>query len=388
MGRIVYSVAGEGRGHAARARALTSVLSRRHDVRLYAAGQAYDMLCPLYGRGQDPRVEVRRLSGMEFRYGAGKRLDYIQSLVDNMPFLWSMADQAAFLAADINRFGADLVISDFEPLVSRAAANSGVPFITLDHQTFLVSCDLGRLPAALQGYAAFMSPFVKAFYPAGRVLGLVSSFFEAPMRAEARDVRQIGCLLRPEVREAKSEIGSHLVAYLRRDFSDSVIEALVALNMEVRVYGIGVRPSREAVRFCEVDAIRFVDDLASARGLVCTAGNQLIGEAIHLRKPVLAMPERGNFEQQINGYFVREVGAGMVVDMDELNVAHLRAFCSRLPAIRARQGRLSADGTAQALAWVEGLLEHPVYSFQPVPEHPPLPDTRPFVPAASALLHP
>lgn len=35
----------------------------------------------------------------------------------------------------------------------------------------------------------------------------------------------------------------------------------------------------------------FIRDLAACRAVLSTAGNQLIGEAIHFRKPVLALPE-------------------------------------------------------------------------------------------------
>ncbi|MGF1464951.1 MAG: glycosyltransferase family protein [Sandaracinaceae bacterium] len=370
MGRIVYSVSGEGRGHAARARALAEALAGRHEVRIYAYGQSYELLAPVY-LGHD-RVEVQKIAGMEFQYGKSKRLDYVNSFLKNVPYLLSVSDRVALLEAEIVRFGTDLVISDFEPLLPRAAYNTEIPFITLDHQSFLVSCDLSALPAKLRGFAAFMSPFVHAFYPAERVLGLVSSFFRAPLRADVHDVRQIGVLLRPEVRNARPTTGEHLLAYLRRDASDELVDALVALGVPVRLYGLGERPRRGNVEFRPVSAVRFVEDLASAVGLVCTAGNQLIGEAIHLRKPVLAMPERGNYEQEINAHFMRETGAGMTVDAGRLGVADLRTFLRSLDAIAARQRKLRADGTAQAVAWVEGLIQQPVDHFDPVPTSPPV----------------
>jgi len=93
---------------------------------------------------------------------------------------------------------------------------------------------------------------------------------------------------------------------------------------------------------------------------VTTAGNQLIGEAIHLGKPVLAMPEPGNYEQHINAHFVRESGAGMVVDEPQaLTVDALRRFLAQMPHIVARQAPLRSDGTAEAAMWIEALLAQP-----------------------------
>ena len=40
--RIVYGVHGYGRGHATRALAVVQSLAARHDVRLFACGDAYD----------------------------------------------------------------------------------------------------------------------------------------------------------------------------------------------------------------------------------------------------------------------------------------------------------------------------------------------------------
>jgi uncharacterized protein (TIGR00661 family) len=383
MGRIVYSVAGEGRGHAARCRALTEVLAERHEVLIYAAAQAEEMLAPVYG--DHPRVEVRPVKGLEFVYGPDKRVDYVRTLATGLPLLLNISEHAAKLEAEMVRFGADLVITDFEPIAPRAAYNTEIPFITVDHQSFLVHCDLSGLPTSLQAYAAVMAPVTGAWYPSGRVLGLVSSFFEAPLRAEAaEEVRQIGVLLRPEVRNAVPTEGEHLLAYLRRDGADGALDALGGIDMPVKVYGLGERPARRNLTFCPVSALGFVEDLASCQGLVCTAGNQLIGEAIHLGKPCLAMPEKGNFEQQINAHFIRELGAGMICDLDALTVAAVQTFLASLPSIRARQKGLKADGTAEAAAWVDSLLTHPVEAFEPIPEVPPVEARSPWRPAALA----
>lgn len=137
--------------------------------------------------------------------------------------------------------------------------------------------------------------------------------------------------------------------------------------MPVRVYGLGERPAQGLLDYRPIDALRFVEDLASCTGLVTTAGNQLIGEAIHLGKPVLAMPEPGNYEQHINAHFIRESGAGMVVDDPHaLTVDALRRLLARLPDIESRQAPLRSDGTEHAARWVESLLERDARRVRPI----------------------
>jgi hypothetical protein len=53
-----------------------------------------------------------------------------------------------------------------------------------------------------------------------------------------------------------------------------------------------------------------VDDLAAARAVVCTAGFTLLSEALYLGKPVLALPNRGFFEQALNALYLRRSGRG------------------------------------------------------------------------------
>ena len=74
---------------------------------------------------------------------------------------------------------------------------------------------------------------------------------------------------------------------------DGALEALAACGREVRVYGLGAQPSASGnLRFLAVDERRFMEDLATCTAVVSTAGNQLVGEALYLGKPVLVMPER------------------------------------------------------------------------------------------------
>ncbi|HJL15517.1 MAG TPA: glycosyltransferase family protein [Sandaracinaceae bacterium LLY-WYZ-13_1] len=363
MARIVYSVTGEGRGHAARTRALVERLREDHCVQIHATGQAYEMLAPLYSGTE---IAVRPLTGLRFRYRPDKRVNYVSTLVGNVPFLTALRELVRREALELERFAPDLLITDFEPLGPRAAERLGVPWISIDHQSFLTACDLSALPLSLQGYAAFMAPFVRSWYPDRRALGLVSSFFRAPLRDDARDVHTIGCLLRPAIRAATVESGEHLTAYLRRDVTEAQLDALARAPVPVRLYGLGERPPRGRIRFCAIDAMRFVEDLATGAALVTTAGNQLIGEAVFLNKPILAMPEAGNFEQRINAFFIQRSGAGLAIEPKAFGADSLARLLADIPSIAARQRGLSTDGVPEAARWVEHVLGGSALP-QPVP---------------------
>jgi uncharacterized protein (TIGR00661 family) len=117
----------------------------------------------------------------------------------------------------------------------------------------------------------------------------------------------------------------------------------------VRIYGLGARPNSGRLRFFDIDPNRFVSDLAHCRGLVCTAGNQLIGEALYLQKPVLALPEPKNFEQEINGHYVAQNGIGLVADMLKVTPFDVSRFIDHVDAFRNNMDSSFANGNRLVL---------------------------------------
>jgi uncharacterized protein (TIGR00661 family) len=53
----------------------------------------------------------------------------------------------------------------------------------------------------------------------------------------------------------------------------------------------------------------FLHDLARCKGVIATAGFTLITESLHLGKPYLALPMRGQFEQELNALLLAELGS-------------------------------------------------------------------------------
>jgi len=364
MGTIYYGVNGEGRGHATRARAIVEGLRHRHRVIVYANGCAKDMLAPIY-QGSD--VEVRTIPGVRFRYNTHNKLSLVKSLRHATPYLLSLDSHVATIQRDMDRDQPEMVITDFEPTTGRAAARSGVPFLSVNHQHFLMSYDLSGLPWRLRAYAAFLSPFVNLFY-SGQSATIVSSFFFPPLRKGYEHVVQVGTMMRPEVVQARPVRGRHLVAYLRRFATPQLLDALDGAGCEVRVYGLGKQESRGNLVFKDIDVFGFVEDLATSRGLVCTAGNQLVGEALYLNKPVLSMPEPGNQEQEINGTFLARTGCGVMADMERICSSDLRHFLDNLDEYRERIDPTRVYGNPATLAIINAHMSR-VAPVEPVPRH-------------------
>ena len=300
MAKIFYSLAGEGHGHAVRARTVVDHLRRDHEVVLFTSAQACDLLMRVYGH-RIGNVRVCRIPGIRFHYKRG-RLSLTRSVTEGLRFQRRMKAIAESLAGAIRSERPNLVITDFEPALPRAAEMCGVPYVSLDHQNFLVAYNLSRLPFGLRAAARVMRCVVRAHYRQ-QCASIVSSFFSPPYRRGQEKTLSVGPLLRPHLLSASRYTGKHVVSYIRQNTPPRVLELLASLKREVRVYGLGSRKPQGPLRFCTFDEKRFVQDLATSYAVIGAAGNQSIGEALFLGKPILALPERHHHEQRINAWF-------------------------------------------------------------------------------------
>ena len=134
-----------------------------------------------------------------------------------------------------------------------------------------------------------------------------------------------------------------------------LLDALAGVPADV--YGLSPSaPAPPAVRLKSPSRAGFLADLAAARAVVSTAGFTLLSEALHLGKPVLAVPNRGFFEQTVNALALVEQGRGEAVLGRQARPSDVAGFLARAGAYCRPP---AADGTAgreRAADVVEGVL--------------------------------
>ncbi len=365
MSTIIYSMCGEGRGHATRVQTIVETMLPRHRFILLAARDAYHQL---YERYQDsPLVSVRRLPGLFFSYN-GLKVDYAKSCIASVPYLWRLSAMVRYVSNMIDRDKPSLAITDFEPVLPRAARKHKIPCISLDHQHFLSISDFRGMPWRFRWRGLFLRGSIPLFYrsQAGEA---VSSFHHLPPRSGTEGIPRIGVLLRQSVLDLATNTPAakgHILVYIRKQAPDSLWSTLASSGRSAIVYGLGERPTRGNIQFKRISDDEFLLDLASSECLISTAGNQLVGEAYHLKKPVLAIPEDGNFEQELNGWLVKESGGGWSTSFSQLTPHFVQQFLLAVPALRQRLENMSVCGNQDAIDFIERFLPEPEIAH----EHP------------------
>ncbi len=355
MSRIALSLSGEGRGHTARTLALLEMFGDLHEMMVLAPTSALDLLRPSLQKF--PHVQLHVLPHLRFQYGWSGRLSYSKSWLMAAPFIARLRKHVRSTVDSLVEFRPDIAISDFEPVLPRAALALHLPLISLDHQHFLAAMDTRVLPLSLRWKARFLRPSVKLFCPVADV-HLVSSFFKYPSRRSTEHFEQVGVLLRRDFGRIPTRVGDHLLVYARRSQSRKWLSILSNCGLPVKVYGMQQqRPYfADNIQFCPISAGQFMEDLATCRALITTAGNQLVGEALAASKPVLAVPEPGNFEQQLNGHFLQASGMGVCLKPSQFNERRLSDFLDDLDQFRERTAAFDRIGNETVRSVVASML--------------------------------
>jgi len=352
MAKIFYSLAGEGRGHAARARTIVEHLPD-HEFVLFTSGDAYAFLAPLYEC--DPRVKVRTVPGLVFHYTGG-RIDLLKTIRRGLAYKVGLKELLDDLYRQFDRDQPSLVITDFEPALPRAANRCGVPLLSLDHQHFLLAYDLSILPWNLR-LSAWNTSLAIRMYAVKADRFVVSAFYFPPLRKGWEHVEQVGPLVRPELERLEPARGDFILSYLRKRTPQRVLDALEATGRRIHIYGLGERPPQGGLTFHAIDEADFARDLAACHGLISAAGNQLLGEAMYFGKPVFAIPESRHHEQMINAHFLRWLGGGDFVAIEDFTIDHARSFLARIDAIYDHLASVDRpDGTSAAVNVIESML--------------------------------
>ena len=89
--------------------------------------------------------------------------------------------------------------------------------------------------------------------------------------------------------------------------------------------------------------------------MVASGGFTLMGEAVYLRRPMLAEPVGKQFEQILNARYLESLGYGM--SAEEITEPRLREFLERIPEFERNLAGYSQDGNRELLLKLDEVLQ-------------------------------
>ena len=105
----------------------------------------------------------------------------------------------------------------------------------------------------------------------------------------------------------------HVFIYQTSKSDETLLKILNKIDCKFIVYGFNVDKVVKNVTFRIFNDKHYYTDFAHAKAVIVNGGLTTITEAIYLKKPVLAIPIRGQFEQVFNAKTIEDLGLGLYI---------------------------------------------------------------------------
>ena len=354
--RVLFVVQGEGRGHLTQALAAAEMLrAAGHAVVGALVGASGRRTVPAFfrdavGAPTGTYVSPNFVAG---RQGAIRPAATLARALRDGPACRASLDR---LADAVERTEPDVIVNFYEALVGAYALvrSLDVPVVAVGHQFMMAhptypSVRVQPLQrAALAAYTRLAG--------ARAAVRVALSFYPAADQPERR-VRVVPPLLRSRLFGLRRSVPAErrLLAYVMEPALGARLAAWSDRTPGVRVDCFSDLPARvhsPRLAFHALSGDRFLDRMAAASGVVCTAGFESVSEALWLGTPALMLPVPNHVEQRCNAVDAVAVGAGMATTgrLDEIDAA-LDAFAASLDAGHAGDGAAPVRPTAVFRAW-------------------------------------
>lgn len=286
--KILYAVQGTGNGHITRAIEIIPYLQQKGEVDILVSGIQADIELPF---------EVKyKFNGLSFIFGKKGGVDFWKTFVklNSIKLLKEIKK--------INLKSYDLIISDFEPVSCWAAIKAKKTCVGLSNQVATLhplapkpkkQDIIGKL--VLQNYAP-------TTYNYGFHFKRLDGTIFTP-------------IIRKEVRQLVPTDEGHYTVYLP-SYDDAHIikrlEKLKTVQWQVFSKHNKKKITLDNITIVPINGDLFLKSMATAKGVLCNAGFGTASEALFLKKKLLVIPMKKQYEQYCNAEMLKEMGVPVI----------------------------------------------------------------------------
>lgn len=335
MAKILYSVAGEGLGHAVRSKAVIESLAYRNKVRIAASSKSYLYLSKFFDAEEIDYFNIIYLNNK-----AANLLTFFSNFI-RFPVILARGWKILRI---INEFKPDIIITDFEPLVSYFAYFKKIPLISIDNQHIITNALHKNIPKKYWLDAIITKLVIKLFIVKSRKF-FINSFYNC--RLKDKNSVLIKPLLRKEIINSKTSDKNHILVYQTSKSNNGLINELQKINEKFIVYGFYENKNLGNVILKDVGEKEFLKDLASCKAVITNGGFTLISEALYLEKPILSIPVKRQFEQTLNAIYLEKMGYGIHAEGTSREI--IEKFINDIPKFRKKLMGYKKYGNGEAL---------------------------------------
>ena len=210
----------------------------------------------------------------------------------------------------------DLVINDFEPVSAWACKMKHKACIGLSHQSAVINKK---------------SPKPKKTDPIGKaVLNNYAPVTDTyGFHFDKFDTNIFTPIIRDQIRNAISETKKHYTVYLPAYSDERIIKVLSALkNVQWEVFSKHSKKEYQEknIHIRPINNDRFIESLVNCKGILCGAGFETPAEALYLKKKLLVIPMKGQYEQQCNAAALKKMGVPVIKSLKQKHISIIQTW--------------------------------------------------------------
>ncbi|WP_417887994.1 glycosyltransferase family protein [Zunongwangia sp.] len=300
--KILYAIQGTGNGHLCRALEIIPHLQQKGELDILVSGIQGDITLPYPVKYQ--------LKGLSFIFGKKGGVDVWQTYKKNR--LKRFYKEIKGLP--VREY--DLVISDFEPVSSWACFYAHKRCYSLSHQSAVLH------PMAPQSTKkdAVGIQILKTYAPTDYQFGF---------HFKALDQQVFTPVIRSEIRALNCTDKGYYTVYLP-SYSD---KKLLKIFNEFPNYNFQIFSKHNIqsanfghIKINPINNKGFLKSMANCKGVICGAGFETPAEALFLKKKVLVIPMKFQYEQQCNATMLHHMGVKVLKNLKKKRIPEIREW--------------------------------------------------------------
>jgi len=300
--KILYAIQGTGNGHLSRARDIIPILQQKGELDILVSGIQADV--------ELPYPVKYKFKGLSFIFGKKGGIDLIETYKkSNLKQLYK-----EIKSLPIEEY--DLVINDFEPVSAWACKLKHKECIGLSHQAAVINKRSPKPKKKDLIGKAVLNNYAPVTVSYGFHFGMYDKNIYTPV-------------IRSQVRLAKPDDKKHYTVYLPAYSDERIIKILGEIkNINWQVFSKHSKKEykQKNVHIRPINNDDFIESFINCAGILCGAGFETPAEALYLRKKLMVIPMKGQYEQQCNAAALSTMGVPVIKGLKKKHIDKIKAW--------------------------------------------------------------
>ncbi|MGV8141014.1 MAG: MJ1255/VC2487 family glycosyltransferase [Candidatus Woesearchaeota archaeon] len=349
--KILYSVNGDGLGHASRSTPIIQELLKKYDVKiLVGSKRAGDFLRQKFDN-------VVSYESIKFVYEKNS-VNIHKTITKNAKIVLSRSSNLRKVYQTIKGYNPDILLTDCDFPTIVVAKLFKIPLICI--------CNIHAF-----GEMKFDVPkkYRKTYYIQKMIIKslstnidhhVITTFFYLPVKKT--NVILVPPILRKEIQKLKPSRKDYYLVYQTSSTNHRLIKTLKSFNEKFIVYGLDKEGIDGNITFRKTNQKQFFEDFKDCKACIANGGYTFISEAVSLHKPIMCIPIKRTFEQAFNALQIKRLGYGNMCD--SINHKTLRDFIKNNNKYYDNLKGYKTENNGKTLKIIEDLINHNIISIK------------------------